>query len=268
LAIVEGNFDSTLRDKIEYEVFINRYVGLYFEKDFILNFNHEIITKVELISMSEVKEEPCKLKVIFYLCRPYKKNKIMHAADELLNIILDYLSFEYGLSIKGTRYLDGVYLTVHAVVTHGFTKEKITKMETEIPHSKREPYKRLYRAALQNIDPIAQFMFLYSILFDVIDAENEWGQFTVDSFIRKHCKDVYIRTEDKKSKRIPKNKKQPRMETIYTWLRNQVGHTQSDSEILEVGRLIEEKLGDMSTIVKKAIKLKGKDVNRSEVPKL
>jgi hypothetical protein len=257
MTIVEGSVDSTLMDKIEYEVSINRYVGLYFEKDFIINFSHDLITKVELIPMSEVKEEPCKLKVIFYLSHPYKKNIFIHATDELLNIILDYLSFEYGISIKGTRYLDGIYLSVHAVGTHGFTIEQITKMETEITQCKIEPYKRLYRAALQNVDPIARFMFLYSILFDVLDAENDWGQYTVDSFIRKHCKEVYKRTEDKKSKKLPQNKKQPRMETIYTWLRNQVGHTQSDSEILEVGRIIEEKLGDISMIVKKAIKLKG-----------
>ncbi|WP_413304424.1 methylamine utilization protein MauJ [Bacillus sp. 1P10SD] len=257
MAIIELGGDTTLIDKIEYEVFINHYVGLYFEKDFVIDFNHELITKVELIPMPEVKEEPCKLKVIFYLSSPYKKNTLMPAADELLNMILDYLAFEYGISIKSTRYLDGVYLSVHAVVTHGFTKEQIAKMEAEIPQCKSEPYKRLYRAALQSVDPIARFMFLYSILFDVLEAEIEWGQFTVDSFIRKHCKDVYKRTEDKKSKRIQKNKKPPRYETIYTWLRNQVGHTQSDSEIIEIGRMIDEKLGELSTIVKKAFKLKG-----------
>jgi hypothetical protein len=257
MAIIEGSFDSTLMDKIEYEVFINHYVGLHFEKDFIIYFNTELITKVELIPMSEVKEEPCKLKVIFYLSRPYKKNTFMPAADKLLNMILDYLAFEYGISIKGTRYLDGVYLSIHAVVTHGFTKEQIAKMEAELPRCKSEPYKRLYRAALQSVDPIARFMFLYSILFDVLDAKSKWGQSTVDSFIRKHCRDVYKPTEDRGSKRIPKNKKPPRQETIYTWLRNQVGHTESDSEIIAVGKMIEEKLGEFSAVVKKAIKLNG-----------
>jgi hypothetical protein len=257
MTIIDGSVDSTLIDKIEYEVFINHYVGLYFEKDFIIDFNHELITKVELIPMSEVKEEHCKLRVIFYLNRPYKKDTFMPAADELLNMILDYLAFEYGISIKGTRYLDGVYLSIHAVVTHGFTKEQIAKMEAEIPRCKSEPYKRLYRSALQSVDPIARFMFLYSILFDVLDAESEWGQSTVDSFIRKHCRAEYKRTEDRRSQRIPKNKKPPRQETIYTWLRNQVGHTQSDSEIIVVGKMIEEKLGEFSTIVRKAIKLNG-----------
>jgi hypothetical protein len=255
MAIIDGSVDSTLVDKIEYEVFINHYVGLYFEKDFIIDFNHELITKVELIPMSEAKEEPCKLKVIFYLSHPYKKNTFMPAADELLNIILDYLAFEYGISIKGTRYLDGVYLSYHAVVTHGFTKEQIAKMEADIPRCKSDPYKRLYRAALQIVDPIARFMFLYSILFDVLDAENKFGQSAIDLFIRKNCKDVYNRAEDRKSTKIPKDNKTPRQETIYTWLRNQVGHTQSDSEIIAVGRKIEEKLEEFSSIVKKAIKL-------------
>jgi hypothetical protein len=254
MVIIEGSDDGSLTNSIEYEVFINSYVGLYFEKEFVVDLNNDLITKVELVPLAEVKVEPCKLKVIFHLARPYAKNTFLPAADEFMNIILDYLAFNYGISVKSMRYLDGIYLSYDFVGTHGFTSKQISIMEAELPMCKSEPYKRLYRAALQNVDPVARYMFLYSILFDVLEAENQWGQSTVDSFIRKHCKEVYERKEDKKSNRPPKNNKQPRMETIYTWLRNQVGHTQTNSEIVGIAKMIEEKLGDFEIIVKKAIK--------------
>lgn len=99
---------------------------------------------------------------------------------------------------------------------------------------KNEPYKGLYKAALQNTDSVARFMFLCSILFDVLNAA---GQSDVDNHIR--CLAVYDINEDRSSTRNP-NKK----ETIFTRLLHLNGLP--IEWMLRIHRMINDEYGHLS----------------------
>ena len=238
-----------------YSIFISRYVGLNFEKEFTLKIENEYVKSIHLEAVPKnEKDEVCELKVTFYL-KDLDENvslsDVRLKTEELLNLISDYLSFEYRLSIKKIEG-PGVKLSAQlGMIKHFFEEDKI-KMEKEINNIKFEPYKRLYRSAMSNDDDIARFMFLYSILFDVLEAN---GQSAVDRFIRSECPEVYKHGEDIPSEKKDKNGHPFRNETIYTWLRNQVGHTQSRSKISYITGTIEIKIKELEFIVAKAINM-------------
>jgi hypothetical protein len=86
---------------------------------------------------------------------------------------LDSLAFEHGLSMATIRRYGGIYITAHGVMKRGFTKVQLCSLERQFSVVKNEPYKGLYKAALQNTDSVARFIFLYSILFDVLNAAGQ-----------------------------------------------------------------------------------------------
>jgi len=95
-------------------------------------------------------------------------------------------------------------------------------------------YYDLYSQALNHDDDLGKFMFLYSLLMLVIKAEN---QPEVDGFIltAKPEEEEYKQQSTKLIKQKDGSfKRSDRFETRFTWLRNQVGHTQEDSDITNV----------------------------------
>jgi hypothetical protein len=242
--IVNGSADGSMTNVIEYEVAVNEYVEILFQKEFvIIPESHVTVSEIRIVPAQEVTAPPCKLRIQFYLKQAVKKKELPPEIEQYLNYILDSLAFEHGLSIAIIRRVGGFYVTAHGVAKRGFTEEHISNLERQLSVVKNEPYKGLYKAALQNTDSVARFMFLYSILFDVLKAA---VQSDVDKYIRSQT--GYDSNEDRKSTRNP-----TKMETIFTWLRNQVGHTQTDSEINQINSLIQTIINNFSNIVKEAI---------------
>ncbi|MCM3567866.1 hypothetical protein [Neobacillus mesonae] len=99
---------------------------------------------------------------------------------------------------------------------------------------------QLFKEAMRVREEIGQFVILYSILIDLKGPQ----QFKVDNFIKSAEKNVELRTSTKNE-----NQK----ETIYTWIRNQLGHTQKTSDLKEVRILVSNNIGKFIRIVKKAI---------------
>jgi len=235
-----------------YSVFVSGYVGLNFGDDFFIEPNHECLEAVRLFGVpKDEQDEICEIKVTFYL-KHLKEGQSMSdvrpQVEELLMLILDYLSFEHGLQIQEVR-TKGISLSARFGMIHHFTEEDKSKMEREISQVRFEPYKRLYRAAMRNKDDIARFMFLYSLLYQVLGVSAQWK---IDRYIRSEsCKRWYKEEEDMQSTRYPTDP--DKKETIYTWLRNQVGHTQSNSEIKSVEGIIQVKVNELSCILKQAI---------------
>lgn len=235
-----------------YSVFVSGYVGLNFGDDFFIEPNHECLEAVRLFGVpKDEQDEICEIKVTFYL-KHLKEGQSMSdvrpQVEELLMLILDYLSFEHGLQIQEVR-TKGISLSARFGMIHHFTEEDKSKMERKISQVRFEPYKRLYRAAMRNKDDIARFMFLYSLLYQVLGVSAQWK---IDRYIRSEsCKRWYKEEEDMQSTRYPTDP--DKKETIYTWLRNQVGHTQSNSEIKSVEGIIQVKVNELSCILKQAI---------------
>jgi hypothetical protein len=99
---------------------------------------------------------------------------------------------------------------------------------------------RVFRRVLQCDDPVEEFMLHYSLL----TAFEGGNQPAVDEFIRQHEPGVEERTSPHTSKN----------ETIYTCLRNEVGHhTRSKLKPAEIRREMQNKLPDLRKLVQKAI---------------
>ncbi|WP_018393295.1 hypothetical protein [Bacillus sp. 37MA] len=236
--------------KIEYEVSVKEYVGLWFEKTFIVEFESDVIERTEILHLPVVPQDLGRFNMIFYLKPFYNRDTLWDQIDEHLGEILDYLAFEYGLSIERVQRLDEFCKSFIFAGTCDFTKDQIRKMEAELKQQQYDPYRRLYRIALQNEDPVARFVLLYNILLEKLGAgqEGKEEQKAVDEFIRVHCKETYKVEEDMLSY------EEKRVETIYTWLKNQIGHTKTNREMEEVKSKIQEKLSELCLIVQTAIR--------------
>jgi hypothetical protein len=115
-------------------------------------------------------------------------------------------------------------------------------------------YYDLYRQAINHDDDLGKFMFLYSLLMLVLKTDY---QSEVDKFIVKAKKDEK-KLKQRSTKLIEQKdgtrKRSKRLETRFTWLRNQVGHTQEDSEITKAINEMKDCYKVLKEIVKQAIK--------------
>lgn len=112
----------------------------------------------------------------------------------------------------------------------------------------QDSYYVIFKTALLSSSPTTTFITLYSLLLlKIADETNEHpSQSKVDTFIEEQT-DVYDVT-----KNIPSTRGN-RDETLYTWLRNQIAHTQSNTDISSIDRQIELNLLDFIKIVKKKL---------------
>ncbi|MNF00567.1 hypothetical protein D3C80_1994140 [compost metagenome] len=96
---------------------------------------------------------------------------------------------------------------------------------------------------MNNRDLFTRYMLLYGILYFIYRSQPK-----VDEFIWS------TNNNEKEYKSTLKKKKEP--ETIYTYLRNQVGHTQKNSDLNEVVKQMSIHVNQLMEYVKKAIKKK------------
>jgi hypothetical protein len=109
----------------------------------------------------------------------------------------------------------------------------------------------LFRLVLQCEDRTQEFMLLYSLLMAytgtrIVRGKVKQFQDEVDTFIRKHEPGV----EERLSPHTKQN------ESIYSWLRNEVGHhTRSGTTVkpLDIRREMTSKLQGLRALVRKAI---------------
>jgi hypothetical protein len=97
-----------------------------------------------------------------------------------------------------------------------------------------------YQFAINQSDAVARFMFLYNILLQLHgDAQRQ-----VDNFIRQEEPNV----PQSPSPRYPNV-----TETVYTRLRNEVGHTRAGTTSERTRREMEDNLATLQALVKTAI---------------
>ena len=115
----------------------------------------------------------------------------------------------------------------------------------EKPKTTNRVYSRLYRNVLQIPNPVARFVFLYSILGDLKGP----GQTAVDSYILAMEPSVKMIS----STRLNKKGQPYRDETEYTYLRNKVGHVDDTSIVPDVTAKIASLEPALSRLVRDAI---------------
>jgi hypothetical protein len=141
------------------------------------------------------------------------------------------------------------------------TNDEILQLERRLENLDKysDDYIVLFRNAMQNWDDVGRFILLYSILLLI-----KGNQTAVDNYIYSLDKTVETRksTNFKKKIKLDKEYKKSLLpagkETIYTWLRNAIGHTKE--EYSEFGLTweqivvsIEQNVDKLAEIVRKSI---------------
>lgn len=198
--------------------------------------------------------------------------KIRQISRDVCNKIMNAISFEH-------RVIFG-YPQEHEIVFKGDNKNRVLKgemlAESDFPKTPNDiavlegklgnldKYSNnqttLYRNAMQNLDKVGRFILLYSVLLTFKDTNN---QTKIDNYIFELDTTVQLMdsTDSNKKERDLKYKKSklpPGKETIYTWLRNAIGHTKEDYcqfgftwEQIEI--LISQHVDPFAEIVRKAL---------------
>ncbi|MGQ8809783.1 hypothetical protein [Bacillus sp. NA_165.1] len=118
----------------------------------------------------------------------------------------------------------------------------------------KNPYVSILINSLRIEGVVGRFIQLYGLLQMVVPPANP-GRATyqreIDDFIRNTGFSFYDENEDMRSTRPGASANDK--DTIYTWLRNQVGHTGSNVDVPDVQNQIEDKVNELFLITKTAI---------------
>jgi hypothetical protein len=186
-------------------------------------------------------------------------------ATRIFTTALDRLSFHYNVAIEPARILEcqfsplnpspntltvdtGEYVIVGEAVTLslGFPAEVIKK-QLEEPGPRAEQHFSLFRSARLSSSPVEEFMHLYNLLFMFLGD----SQRAVDDFILKQ------EPSTPTTPSLSPRGKQGEIETIYTRLRNELGHSRPGVNLLETKKEMAARVGELAVLTKKAIELYG-----------
>lgn len=105
-----------------------------------------------------------------------------------------------------------------------------------------DTYDNIYKLILSSSDEISKYILLYSML-SLLKGKQEY----VDKFIENELNKKGIKIEYRRSTKFQFDT------TIYTWLRNEIGHTTKKSDINEIKNLINIHIETLDDLVKIAI---------------
>ncbi len=122
------------------------------------------------------------------------------------------------------------------------------KKELEDLRPHRHDYEELYRIAMQAADAVDRYMSLYRILSLLcLSPAGKEEQKYVDDFIEQ---------ETTAKRQFKRPDKQNVLETVYSRLRNEVGHARAGVDLATTRREMDARVYELAAIVKKAIELK------------
>lgn len=177
--------------------------------------------------------------------------------------VFDLLAFRHGLHIEDygppaetlvDQSFNGAYLTGAVVHVTGGTvafriglgPEPVAEIRSQLegPNLPGEAYYPQFRTALQTTDPVDRFMALYRLMLHLLpNARGKEDQAEVDAFIVREFSEPTTPRPDKPHVR----------ETVYSRLRNEIGHVRPDVDLTATRAEIQNRVGTLTDIVKRAI---------------
>jgi hypothetical protein len=119
------------------------------------------------------------------------------------------------------------------------------KDELEQPYPPGDGNYGLFRSARQSLSPVEEYMHLYHILLMLCNQQyHDEKQRRVDAFMR---------SEEPKVQQTPDPRKPKVMETVYTWLRNELGHKRAGVNLEDTKREMGDKLPGLIALSQRAI---------------
>jgi len=232
--------------------FVAPITGLRFAP-FEVSNPHSAVEKIILEA-----EEAGRTNIVFHLTDVFDFEEATAIANGILPSIINRLAFYRNVSV-GEPHCTGATLPKDAsgsshtvirdllliwdqavsVLTLGDDKRQELARLLEQPYTHHDLYSA-YRFAGNQNDPVARFMFLYNILLQL----NSDYQQQVDAFIRSEIPSV---------PQSPRPDRPNVSETVYTRLRNEVGHRRSGTTPHKTRREIQDKVGAFQELARTAI---------------
>lgn len=232
--------------------FIVPVAGLRLEQTKVANL-HPSVEKIVVETQDDEQ-----MAVIFHLTNVFTEAEANAVTRDILASIINRLAFELDLSI-GEPHLKSSSLPKDASgSSHTFSTSLLVTWNVVapvvVPDSTRrqelaklleQPYRRpdlhsAYRFAGNQSDAVTRFMFLYNILLQLHNDRQK----QVDNFIRQETPTVSL---------SPRPDKPRIVETVYTRLRNQVGHIRAGIPPEQTRTEIEDNVAALQKLVKVAI---------------
>ncbi len=238
LVLTLGGNNLTVSGLIEYYVEIDKY--LFEEISLVIENNG--IQKI-ILKISKENKPLYALKVQFILENVIDLAKIEQITIRMLNNILIEFNIQYAMytgspylihqSIKGESSSNiPAALEVRRPLDDLLQDEQYIKLQhnlkaiiNNVPEQFDSPQVELFRAALSNKDLVTKYMLLYNTLLYCTRKEDKEEQKFVDEFILKYMDDDEEKAEYNETK--PKNNGSFSKETVFTKLRNEIGHTRN-----------------------------------------
>lgn len=234
--------------------------------------NYPQVTKVGIISKNN------ELHFSLHLVNITKEH-LTSKASEYLQRLLDALLYNEGRYVDGLEFrealaaeADGNYkpiifsssddLEAEVKVVNEVKAEEARNKFMNLLSRPQSFYREMYIDITRLEIETARYILYYSLLFEIVNEnkpENEKGQKNVDDFIKQKLTQVVELPATKQ------NKANNKMETIFTYLRNQIGHTQKSSVIRNVKSDIKNHILDLQSVVKSAIEQYENQLTASEV---
>lgn len=250
---------------LRYYVEIDKYL---FEDEIQIKVNNEKLKEIKLFIIKESKPLYA-LFIEFSLSNVNSLNEAEGAAQtSLINIIIE-------LSTKYKMYTGNVYLVQYNIIDKGGAilvsnltvrtpmndilnvdaKQELIQSLGGIVKSPPTPSgniaKSLFRVALSNKDVTSKFMLLYLILLYLTqDSRGIEKQKYVDKYIIEAIGET--ESEYREGPQLTKDKTGYIKETIYTRLRNEIGHYRN-ADLVETRKEMERTIESLIGIVHRAI---------------
>ncbi|WP_152419764.1 methylamine utilization protein MauJ [Bhargavaea cecembensis] len=226
---------------------------------FKVNHNEDYITEINIIIEEETLPPKNKMTIHLKLQSNITSTEkalesTLTTAKNLINLLTYKTGGKFGSLRRGCYSINGKgVLGIGEITLYNFETTDLPQWISQslelglkdnnlLANLKTNDYHRLYREAMQTNDVIARYMFLYGIVYHVQNSSQD----KVDSYIRRLNPSIEERTST--------NPRTPNKQiTIYTWLRNEIGHTTGNTDINMVKHEINEVCDTFAQLVKDAI---------------
>lgn len=219
---------------------------------------HKCVTKYAVETVRDNR-----LQVKYYFRDVDSRERVESVVAETIHEILDKIAFQFQVTI-GEPYIRGYSITANhvdglkeivGVNLHVRCEAKCTlKPGPESIGRLRELLESdtplvdgaisFFRFSLRQTNPVARFMLLYNILLSL----NGDNQAKLDNFLISMKPQVEVKPSPHK-----KWKSSNLYETVYTRLRNEIGHARKGAVPRETAKEIESHISDFQSIVRNAI---------------
>ncbi|MDE2058384.1 MAG: hypothetical protein KGL31_10835 [candidate division NC10 bacterium] len=227
--------------------------GLKFES-FEFNPDEASVEKVDIVGQNG--EE---IRTTVYLSSVASHDEGRALAAKVTEKALDRMSIRHNLAIEKARMTEDQFSPLNSkpgvlevaagsVVCVGFAAKLVLgippaelKAELEKPSLPGEDYFGLFRSACQSTGPVEAFMHLYNILLML--RKDQAGV------------DAFIITKDPTVPQTPQPGKPKVTETVYTRLRNELGHHRAGVNLDNTKAEMATRLGGLMSLTAQAIQL-------------